>query len=127
MSAPLGPRLVRPGEAASAPSPSASVTGRTGGRWLLPLVLAVALAGAVAWSVESRRVHVLEVQVASLSTSLRAAEAEVAAYRGHLDAIRGGVAGVRERLDALQALAAQDPAEPTARTPTAGAPSEADR
>jgi len=85
---------------------------RTGGRWLLPLALAAALAGLIAWSVETRRARALEAQVGALSASLRAAEQEVAAYRGHLDAIRGGVAGVRERLDALQALAAQDPAAP---------------
>jgi len=112
MSAPLGPRLVRPGEAPSGPSASTSVTGRTGGRWLLPLALAAVLVGLIAWSVEARRVHALEAQVGALTTSLRAAEQEVAAYRSHLGAIRGGVAGVRERLDALQALAAQDPAAP---------------
>jgi len=118
MSAPLGPRLVRPGEAASGAPAAPTVTGRTGGRWLLPLALAVAFAGVVAWSVETRRVHVLETQVGVLRASLRTAEAEVAAYRSHLDAIRGGVAGVRERLEALQALAAQTPAPPTPSAPS---------
>lgn len=122
MTAPVGPRLVRTGEALSAPPAS---PGRRGGRWQLPLALAAALVGVVAWSVEARRVHVLDARVAALSASLRAAEAEVAAYRSHLDAIRGGVAGVRERLDALQALAAQNPAAPRE---TGGAPSDdADR
>jgi len=54
------------------------------------------------------------VRVGELSQAVRAAEAQVAADRRHLDEIRGGVASVRERLDALQALAAQDPAAPTA-------------
>ena len=121
MTAPLGPRLVRPGDAASGPPAPTSVTTRTGGRWLLPLALAAALVGAAAWGVEARRARALEAEVTALATSLRAAEAEVAAYRGHLDAIRGGVAGVRERLDALQALAARDPAP---KGPTRGAPSE---
>jgi hypothetical protein len=121
MTAPGGPRLVRPGEAVSAPPASPSATEHRGGRWRLPLALAAALAGVVAWSVEARRVHVLDARVAGLTASLRAAEEEVAAYRSHLDAIRGGVAGVRERLDALQALAAQNPAAPRE---TGGAPSD---
>jgi len=123
MSAPLGPRLVRPGEVPSGPPAPGSVTARTGGRWLLPLALAAALAGLIAWSVETRRAHALEAQVGALTASLQAAEREVAAYRGHLDAIRSGVAGVRERLDALQALAAQDPSAPgPAPAPSEGAP-----
>ena len=125
MTAPVGPRLVRPGEAAPSALASPGAGVRRSSRWLLPLALAAALAAAVAWSVEAHRAKVLEARVGLLTDSLRAAEVQVAAYRSHLDAIRGGVAGVRERLDALQALAAQNPAAPP--RPAADFPADAGR
>lgn len=112
MTAPLGPRLVRSGDAPSGQPPASSVTGRTAGRWALPLALAIALVAAAAWSVELRRADALALRVRELSRALRSAEAQIDADRRHLGEIRDGVAGVRERLDALQALAAKDPAQP---------------
>jgi hypothetical protein len=118
MTAPAGPRLVRPDERPPPAGPGRREPARS--RRILPLALAALLLVLAYAGYEARRAAALELRVGELSQSLRLAEAELAAQRAHLEAVRRGVAGVRERLDALQALADHGP-QPVA-PPAADAP-----
>jgi hypothetical protein len=119
MSAPAGPRLVRPDDEATA---GARVEQRTrgGDRDPVRLALVVALVAALVWGVvETRWAADLEGQVTALTTELAEARQQVERHRRHLDDIRVGVADLEGRVAELRSLAERDPG---AADPHAGRP-----
>ena len=87
-----------------------------GVRWLLIVLLAMAMLALVIQTWRSRDLHA---QVETLSTELSAARAEIAAHQTHLGEVReqmGAVQGVLAELEAatagLKAVVDRDPATP---------------
>jgi hypothetical protein len=107
---PPRPRLVavRSGETAEDSAPSA----RPFRRWLLPLLLGIALAlCAAALATEARRAAALEARLTATQAELSRAQSRLAAWEAWRGALRGHAERLQSELGALAAALATDPGE----------------
>ena len=96
------------GERAEAPAPSAPPSRR----WLLPLLLGIALAlCAAALATEARRAAALEARLTATEAELSSAQNRLAAWEAWRGALRGHAERLQSELRALAAALATDPGE----------------
>jgi hypothetical protein len=82
---------------------------RAGRRWLVPLLLVVAIGAGLAYVREQELARRLEAQVAGLETELDEARREILAHEARMELVRGHVDDLAGRVEQLQRAVAEGP------------------